>query len=308
MFRDSVGPVKSCPVCKASFPSRTPRCPIDGATLVDEAPALHGGRVFAGRYRMIDRVGAGPSAEVYRATDLRGGAQVAARVPRPDGPDARRRRFDDQLRAFRLAAPHDALVPVLDVLDRAVGDLPVVVTEFVSLTALPQVLAAGPAPLAAALHAAHQLASVLDHLHQRNVLARDLRAGAVFLSLGDPVRVRLSIDALGVGPQSQPEVPAHAAVAYLSPERIRGEPGTAASDVYALAALVFEIVTGHPTYRGTADDVMHHHLHSPAPVLRQVNPNLPRALEALLARMFAKLPRFRPSAAEAAQEIRAMIA
>lgn len=264
--------------------------------------------MFAGRYRMIDRVGIGPSAEVYRAIDLRGGAQVAARIPRPAGSDARRQRFDEQVRAFRLAAPHDALVPVLDVLERAVSGQSVVITEFVSLSALPQVLSSGPAPLAAALQAAHQLASVLDHLHQRNVLARDLRAGAVFLSLGDPVRVRVSIDALGVGPQSSPEVPAHAAVAYLSPERIRGEPGTSASDVYALAALVFEIVTGHPTYRGSADDVMQHHLHSPAPVLRQVNPNLPRALEALLARMFAKLPRFRPTAAEAALEIRGMLA
>jgi eukaryotic-like serine/threonine-protein kinase len=299
--------VKVCPTCKSSYSGKPPRCPLDGAVLYDLGPDLMGGRVVARHFRMIERCGAGATADVYRALDVKSGAVVAARVPTAYGADdaAQRERLTDQVRAFRAAAPHDMLVPVLDVLDRAVDGLTVVITEFVSTPALPHVLAAGPVPLDAALAAGVQIASLLEHLHAHDVLARDLRAGAVFLASTGVTRARLSIDALATGPTAAPDpVPAmrtlspHMAAAYLCPERIRGEASTPAGDVYAFGALLFEMLTGHPAFQGDGPAVIAQHLDAPAPVLRQAAPALPKALEALLAKMFAKLPRFRPTPAE----------
>gem|GEM_PF-1356263 len=301
------GSVKVCPTCKSSYSGKPPRCPLDGAALYDLGPDLLGGRVVARHYRMIERCGAGTTADVYRALNVKSGAIVAARVPTAYGSDdaTQRERLTDQVRAFRAAAPHDVLIPVLDVLERAVDGRTVVVTEFVSTPALPHVLAAGPVPLDAALAAGVQIASLLEHLHARSVLARDLRAGAIFLASTGATRVRLSIDALATGPTAAPDpVPAlralspHMAAAYLCPERIRGGPCTAAGDVYAFAALLFEMLTGHPAFQGEGPAVIAQHLDAPAPVLRQAAPALPKELEGLLAKMFAKLPRFRPTPAE----------
>ncbi len=307
--------VKSCPTCKANFPGKTPRCPLDGTTLVDAGHDLLAGRVVAGRYRLIDRCGAGPVSEVYRTTDVRTGLLVAARVlSQPVAADAwYRARLQEQVRCFRRAAPHDALIPVLDVVDDMGGGRPLVVTEFVATPPLPHVLVTGPVPLAAALDAGAQLAALLEHLHARDVLARDLRAGAVFLPASPGAKVRVTIDALSPGLTAPPDpVPAqrslapHMAVAYLSPERIRGEPGAPPGDIYALGSLLFELLAGRPLFQGAPRDVVQAHLDAPPPVLRQVHASMPAALEALLMRMFAKVARFRPTAAEVRAELTAV--
>lgn len=307
--------VKSCPACKSNFPAKTPRCPLDGSTLVDVGPDLLAGRVVAGRYRFIERCGAGPAAEVYRTHDVRTGALVAARVPQPKlaADPWYRARLQDQVRCFHRAAPHDALIPVLDVVEGVAGGRTLVVTEFVSTPSLPQVLMSGPVPLLAALDAGVQLAGLLEHLHAREVLARDLRAGAVFLPASPNARVRVTIDALTAGPTCPPDpvpalqgIGAHMAVGYLAPERVRGEPGAAAGDLYALGALLFEMLTGRPMFQGAVHDVVQSHLDAPPPVLRQVQPSMPPALEALLMRLFAKVARFRPTASEARAELTAV--
>ena len=306
--------MKSCPVCKASYPGRPPRCPVDGSPLTDDGSDLLGGRVVAGRYRLIERSGTGPTADVYRALDVRTGAVVAARVPTSAASrqPASRQRFADQVRAFRKAFPHDMLVPVLDVAEAAVSGQSVVVTEFLSAPALPQVLASGPVPLVDALGAAEQIAGLLRHLHARDVLARDLRAGAVFLSTanGNGAHVRVSIDALALGPTCPPDpIPAANSteglhVGYLSPERIRGEGGAAPSDLYAFGALLFELVTGRAAFAGTPSEVVRQHLEAPPPVLRQVAAAMPSSLERLIARLLAKVARFRPSPSEVSAELR----
>lgn len=304
--------VKSCPACKSNFPGKTPRCPLDGSSLLDAGADLLGGRVVAGRYRLIDRCGAGAASEVYRTTDVRTGLLVAARIlPQSAASDAwYRARLQDQVRAFHRAAPHDALIPVLDVIESVAEGRSLVVTEFVATPPLPHVLVSGPVSLTSAVDAAIQLAGLVEHLHAREVLARDLRAGAVFLPATPGAKVRVTIDALASGlscpadplPAIQSIAP-HLAVGYLSPERIRGEPGAPSSDVYALGALIFEIVAGRPMFQGVPGDVVQSHLSAPPPVLRQVHASMPAALEALLMRMFAKVARFRPTASEVRSEL-----
>lgn len=304
-------------MCKASFPGRPPRCPVDGSALIDDGADLLGGRVIAGRYRLIERSGTGPTAEIYRALDIPTGAIVAARVPlhSTSRQPAARLRFNDQVRAFRKAFPHDLLVPVLDVAEATINGQSVVITEFLSTPALPQVLSQGPVSLSHALSTAEQLTSLLEHLHTRDVLARDLRAGAVFFSApspDQPVKIRVSIDALALGPTCPPDpIPAANSpeglnVGYLSPERIRGEGGAAPSDLYALGALLFELLTARMAFTGTPSEVIRQHLEAPPPVLRQVIPTMPSRLEHLIARLMAKVARFRPKPTEVITELRAL--
>jgi hypothetical protein len=249
--------VKTCPVCRASYPGKPPRCPLDGATLEDSGPDLLGGRVVAGRYRLVERVGVGTTAEVYRTHDLRSGAVVAARVPVQHGHEASRVRIHDQVKAFRMAAPHEALVPVLDLLDRAVAGRVVAITEYVSAPPLPHLLAAGPLALPVALEAGARLAALLEHLHTRDVLARDLRASAVFVAATPgSVGVKLSIDALAPGPVCPPETHAvgdgrahrpHTPPRPTSRRSVmRGEPVSHRGERHlrARGALLFEIPHG----------------------------------------------------------------
>lgn len=307
--------MKSCPSCKSNFPAKTPRCPLDGSTLVELGPDLLAGRVVAGRYRFVERCGAGAVAEVYRAFDVRTGVHVAARVQAPAlvGDAWCRARIDDQVRSFHRAAPHDALVSVLDVLDGGAAARTLVVTEFVPTPPLSQVMIAGPVPLPAALDAGVQLAGLLEHLHGRDVLARDLRAAAVFLPVSAGQKVRVTVEALATGPACAPDpVPAlqaaspYVAAGYVSPERARGEPGAPSGDIYALAALLFEMCTGRPMFPGAVLDVARAHVSAPPPVLRDFAPAMPEPLEALLMRMFAKVPRFRPTALEVRTELSAV--
>lgn len=267
---------------------------------------------MAGRYRFIDRCGASAASEVYRTTDVRTGLLVAARIlPQSAASDAwYRARLQDQVRCFHRAAPHAALIPVLDVVDNVAEGRSLVVTEFVATPPLPHVLVSGPVTLTAALDAGIQLAALLEHLHARDVLARDLRAGAVFLPATPGAKVRVTIDALVSGLTCPPDptpaiqsIAPHLAVAYLSPERIRGEPGAPPGDLYALGALLFEIVSGRPMFQGLPNDVVQAHIAAPPPVLRHLHPSMPVALEALFMRMFAKVARFRPTAAEVRAEL-----
>ncbi len=307
--------VKSCSVCRSNFSGKPPRCPIDGGPLVDVGPDLLAGRVIAGHYRIIDRRGAGATSEVYRAHDVRAGTFVAVRILSPAAARDPRHRtyFTDHATAWKKAAAETVLVPVLDVVPGGLDGRDFCVSEFVQTPALQHVLLAGAVPLPAAIDSVITLAGLLDRLHGREILARDLRPGAVFLSTTPTAVVRLSSDALVLGPVAAPDPPSgnnsflpFVHVPYASPERLRGEPTGSPSDVYALGALFYEVLTGHPVFLGTAKEVAEQHLQSPVPVLRHVNPSMPAELEALLARMLAKVPRFRPTAAEVAKALHAL--
>ncbi|MBI5512127.1 MAG: serine/threonine protein kinase [Deltaproteobacteria bacterium] len=307
--------MKTCPACKSNFHDRAPRCPLDGTGLLDAGPDRLAARVVHGRYRLVDRRGAGTTAEVYRTHDTRTGRLVAVRLlTREYAQDpVQCQRILEHERAYDRVRPHPCLLAVLDLVRQGPDGRALLVTEWVDLAPLPELLHTGGALQPdAALEVLAQLAALLEHLHAREVLARDLRAASLFVNATDPVTVRVSVDALSLGPSCEPDpstaqgMAPHFAVVYAAPERLRGEPGAPPADVYALAVLAFEMLTGRPVFQGPVAEVVQQHLNAPPPVLRQYDPQLPQALEALLARMLAKVPRFRPAAAEVARELQAL--
>ncbi|WP_437852803.1 serine/threonine-protein kinase [Sorangium sp. So ce363] len=162
--------------------------------------------------------------------------------------------------------------------------------------------------VALALAAAEALAAA----HARGVIHRDIKPSNIFLVGGDPRRIKL-ID-FGIARLSgATSLHTRTGVVmgtpgYLAPEQARGERADARADVFALGAVLFECLTGRPAFAGTdVLAVLARLLIEPAPRVRELRPDVPPALDALVARLLAKDPAARPaSAAEVAAALRAL--
>ncbi|WP_437904344.1 protein kinase [Sorangium sp. So ce327] len=162
--------------------------------------------------------------------------------------------------------------------------------------------------VALALAAAEALAAA----HARGVIHRDIKPSNIFLVGGDPRRIKL-ID-FGIARLSgATSLHTRTGVVmgtpgYLAPEQARGERADARADVFALGAVLFECLTGQPAFAGANIlAVLARLLLEPAPRVRELRPDAPPALDALVARMLAKDPAARPaSAAEVGAALRAL--
>jgi serine/threonine-protein kinase len=171
-------------------------------------------------------------------------------------------------------------------------------------------LAAGPlSPVEAALVAA-AVADALDAAHQRGIVHRDVKPANVMLTPRGDVKVMdFGIAAAADETHSTTGSGMFATVAYVSPERVAGQPATPASDVYSLGAVLYELLCGRPPFpASTPALVARAHLHDqPAPV-RQLAPWVPARLAEVAEAALAKDPAERPSSAAAfAARIRAAV-
>lgn len=136
-----------------------------------------------------------------------------------------------------------------------------------------------------------QVATALAAAHARNLVHGDLRLADIVQINGDDVKVAglglpASADPVALGPDAPP-----ASAYYLSPEQARGESATAASDIYALGAVLYHLATGRaPFSADTGLAVASMHASSPLEPARRVNPEVPAGLESVISRAMAKNP------------------
>src|SRR5262249_42422329 len=148
---------------------------------------------------------------------------------------------------------------------------------------------------------ADQLCQALEHAHACRVIHRDLKPGNVWLTADGAVqlgdfglavavdRSRLTTEGMMVG-----------TVAYMPPEQALGRDVDVRSDLYALGAVLYEMVTGRPPFLGDdAVAIISQHINTPPVAPSWHNPEVPRALEALILRLLAKAPEDRPESAAA---------
>lgn len=289
---------KLCATCGTRFENAAARCPFDGSSLVD-APDPCLGATLGGRYTLTSRLDEGATGTVYRATDAHDGRTVAVKLLAPAlvADPIFIERFRRERRALgALRHPH-----VVDVYDADIeGDRAWLVMELLDGETLASRLTRGRLAPDEALEVCAQTASALASMHEAGMIHRDVKPANLFLCRSEtaaPVRVKV-LDFGFVRLRDETTLTASGQVVgtpeYMAPEQIQGLRCTAASDLYALGVVLFEMLTGGLPFRGSLTELFMLHAQASAPRPSVVAPAVPAACDALVAKLLAKDPSLRP--------------
>jgi serine/threonine-protein kinase len=263
------------------------------------------------RYVGARPIGRGGMGEIYRATDTSLGRAVAIKVlddRYAEDANVRARFTREALAAARLSG-NQHIVTIYDVGEH--NDRPYIVMEYIGGGSLEQRLRdGGPASLRQALDWLEQAAGALDAAHREGVVHRDVKPANLLLDRHDRVHVADFGIASAAGLASLTQTGTVLGTAsYLSPEQAQGERTTPASDLYSLAIVAFELVTGRRPFEG--DSVAAEaaaHVTGEIPSVCDVDPNAPCELDPVFAKALAKDPARRyGSAAEFVAALRASL-
>ena len=249
-----------------------------------------------GRYRLLEKAGAGGMSEVWKAEDQTLHRTVAVKVIHPPiaADPTYRERF---LREARLVAglDHPNVLPVYDFGTTTVdgNELSYLVMPLVAGGTLKGRIT-GPVPFPLAVSWLHAVALALDHAHAKGILHRDVKPGNVLIdSQGRPMLADFglarSAESLTSGLTQTGTV--LGTPLYMAPEQAQGGTLDGRADQYALAIIAFELLTGLVPFRAESPlAVLHQHVSAPPPPASNVLPSIPPAADAVLARGLAKAP------------------
>lgn len=261
------------------------------------------GEVLDQRYEILELLARGGMGAVYRARRVLLGDDVAVKVlSTPDDASLRERFLRESRAAAQLRHPH--IVGVLDYdVDRQ--GHPFLVMEYLNGPSLLQRLALDRRlPVTEVLEIAGHLCSALQLAHDAGVVHRDLKPANVVSHEYTPGRYVYKLVDFGLANVREiagalkltMERQFLGTVAYASPEQLRGEHVDARSDVYSFSAMLYELLTGRPPFEH--DDpfvVITKHLLRDVPPMREVVPDVPSALEAVVLQGLSKDPARRPA-------------
>jgi serine/threonine protein kinase len=266
---------------------------------------LPGSSLLAGRYRLVERLGAGGMSVVWRGFDEVLGRQVAVKVLPPStsaDPAFRRRLRAEAQAAARLSHPH--ITNVYDYGEATTVDgepVPYVVMELIDGESLAAVLArVRRLPWQAAVRITSEVAAALAAAHARGIVHRDVTPANVMLTPSGAKVVDFGISALIGENDIDPDGSLLGTPAYLAPERLEGGQVSPATDVYAVGLLVYRTLIGQlPWDVGTTTALLRAHQYIEPDPLPPVE-GLPPSVAALVGRCLEKRPADRPSSAELA--------
>ena len=266
--------------------------------------------VLPDRYVGPQSIGRGGMGQIYRATDTSLGRAVAIKVlddRYAEDLNVRARFTREALAAARLSG-NPNIVTIYDVGEH--HERPYIVMEYLGGGSLEEQLRHGPVAPRQALEWLEQAANALDAAHREGVIHRDVKPANLLLDRRDHVHVADFGIASAAGMDSLTQTGTILGTAsYLSPEQAQGERTTAASDLYSLAVVAFELITGRRPFEG--DSVAAEaaaHVTGVVPSVCDVNPDAPCELDPVFAKALAKDPRQRyTSAAEFVAALRASL-
>ncbi len=254
------------------------------------------GTLLAGRYRTLKRLGSGGMATVLLAEDERLGREVAVKRMHSESPEeiAKRFRREAQLGA---SLNHPNIVSVFDI--ETDDENVLIVMEYVAGGTLKDALARGPLPRDDALKVLRGVATALDYAHEHDIVHRDIKPANILIDTDG----RAKLADLGIATAAEvTSITATGAVmgtaAYMAPERLDGDAGGPAVDIYGLAAVAYETLTGQKARSGrSAVEVARAVMSEPPPDLREHVPDAPESAARVLQRGMARDPAQRPGTA-----------
>ncbi len=246
--------------------------------------------VKIGRYEIKEELGRGGMATVYRALDPRFKRDVAVKVLPTQFTDEPvfRARFEREAQTI-AALEHPGIVPVYDFGEEE--RQPYLVMRYMPGGSLADRLKQGPMPIHDITHIITRLASALDAVHSKGIIHRDLKpANVLFDQYGEAYLSDFGIARLQEGAATLTGDSIIGTPAYMSPEQARGDPDIdGRSDIYALGAILFQMLTGKLPYEATTPmAVAMKHITDPVPRLSQARPDLPRTYEQVIDGSMAK--------------------
>lgn len=236
--------------------------------------------VLEDRYELIEIIGEGGMAVVYKALDRRLNRFVAVKIMRPEmaqEEEFRKRFFAESHAVALLSSPN--IVAVYDVSHST--DIEYIVMELVEGITLKQYMERkGPIPWREAVYFAKQIARALAHAHAKGVIHRDIKPQNMLLLRDGTLKVGdFGIAALENEIRDESGT-AIGSIHYIAPEQIRGESPDARSDLYSLGVVMYEMLTGQKPYNGdTLGEIAIKHLNTVPEPPSKLIPEIPPELE-----------------------------
>ncbi len=243
-----------------------------------------------GKYQIIERLGRGGMATVYRAYQPGMDRFVAVKVMHPQYADDASfiERFRREARVVgTLRHPHIVQVIDFDVQDEEYY----MVMEYVETETLKNHLQKhGAMPITQALSVARKLADALAYAHANGMLHRDIKpANVLWSKTGEPILTDFGIAKLAGATGLTASGAAVGTPAYMSPEAGRGEQVDERTDIYSLGVMLYEMLSGELPYDAdTPYAVILKHINDPLPPLRPRVPHLPETVERIVIKALAK--------------------
>ena len=256
------------------------------------------GQLLDNRYELLEVIGTGGMAVVYKARCHRLNRLVAVKVLKDEfsGDEEFRRRFRAEGEAVAMLS-HPNIVQVFDV--SASDNAYYIVMELIDGISLKQYMEVkGVLNWKETLHFATQIAKGLEHAHSRGIVHRDIKPHNVMVLKNGSVKVMDFGIAQVMNKSSTLTKEALGSVHYISPEQAKGSYTDSRSDIYSLGVVMYEMMAGRPPYDGESPvAVAIQHINGGAPLPSTLNPNIPAGMEQIIMKAMALEPKDRYSGA-----------
>lgn len=250
------------------------------------------GSELGGRYELIERIGGGGMALVYKAHDTLLGRKVAVKILRQQfvGDEEFIKRFRREAQAA-ASLSHPNVVSIYDVGQD--GDIHYIIMEYIEgINLNDKIKQQAPLQIEEAVHIAMQICDALDHAHTNQIIHRDIKPHNILLGKNGRVKVTdFGIARAAASADITQTGSVLGSVHYFSPEHAKGAMQGAVSDLYSLGIVLYQMLTAKLPFSGDSPiSVALKHLQEKVEEPRKVNPHIPQSVENIVLKALRKNP------------------
>lgn len=250
------------------------------------------GKKLDGRYELLELIGVGGMADIYRARDITEDRIVAVKILKNEfvGSEDFIRRFRNESKAIALLS-HPNIVKIFDV--GFTDKLQFIVMEYIDgITLTDYIAKQGALKWKDVVHFTMQILKALQHAHDRGIVHRDIKPQNVMLLEDGTIKVMdFGIARFNRETDKTISEKAIGSVHYISPEQARGDITDERSDIYSVGIMMYEMLTGKKPFDGDSPvAIALMHMQSTAKKMSDINPSIPEGLEEITEKAMQKEP------------------